>query len=134
MCEIDGACNRHVEMRNTYKILVGRPEGKRPLRRPGQGRVRLCTGLRGSGQGQEAGCCEHALHKWRESLEQLSNYQLLKKNRAPCNLVSSFRLKQENKLATSEWDLRFHGDKCTVWSPYLPPTAVFKFPILLIIN
>jgi hypothetical protein len=23
------------EMRNTYKILVGKPEGKRPLRRPG---------------------------------------------------------------------------------------------------
>lgn len=48
------------------------------------------------------------------------------------NLVSSFRLKHENKLATYEWGLTFHGDKCTVWSPYLPPTAVFKFPILLL--
>jgi hypothetical protein len=28
-----GACNVHGEMRNAYKILVGKPEGKRPLRR-----------------------------------------------------------------------------------------------------
>jgi hypothetical protein len=28
-----GACSKHVRMRNTYKILVGKSEGKRPLRR-----------------------------------------------------------------------------------------------------
>jgi hypothetical protein len=30
----DVACME--EMRNAYKILVGNPEGKRPLRRPGK--------------------------------------------------------------------------------------------------
>jgi hypothetical protein len=28
-----GACSMHGEMRNAYRILVGRPERKRPLRR-----------------------------------------------------------------------------------------------------
>jgi hypothetical protein len=29
-----GACSTNGEKRNTYRILVGNPEGKRPLRRP----------------------------------------------------------------------------------------------------
>jgi hypothetical protein len=29
---MSGACSTHGEMRNTYKILVGRPEGTRSLR------------------------------------------------------------------------------------------------------
>jgi hypothetical protein len=29
-----GACNVHGEMRSSYNILVGKPEGKRPLGRP----------------------------------------------------------------------------------------------------
>jgi hypothetical protein len=29
-----GACSTHGEKRNVYRILVGRPEGKRPLERP----------------------------------------------------------------------------------------------------
>jgi hypothetical protein len=28
------ACNKHGEKRNAYRILVGKPEGKRPLGRP----------------------------------------------------------------------------------------------------
>jgi hypothetical protein len=28
------ACSTNVEMRNAYRILVGKPEGKRPLGRP----------------------------------------------------------------------------------------------------
>jgi hypothetical protein len=32
--EMGGACSTHGDMRNGYKILVGEPEGKRPLRRP----------------------------------------------------------------------------------------------------
>jgi hypothetical protein len=32
--EMGGACNTHVKMRNVYNILVGKPEGKRPLGRP----------------------------------------------------------------------------------------------------
>jgi hypothetical protein len=29
--EMGGACNTNGEKRNTYRILVGKPEGKRPL-------------------------------------------------------------------------------------------------------
>jgi hypothetical protein len=42
------------EIRNTCKILVGKPEGKRTLGRP---RRRLDS--YGSGQGAVVGCCEH---------------------------------------------------------------------------
>jgi hypothetical protein len=31
--EMDGACGAHEEIRNAYKILVGKPEGWRPLGR-----------------------------------------------------------------------------------------------------
>jgi hypothetical protein len=31
--EMGGACSMYGEMRNAYKILVGKPEGKRPLGR-----------------------------------------------------------------------------------------------------
>jgi hypothetical protein len=54
------------EERKVYKVLVGKPEGKRPLGRP---RRRWKDGIRmdlreigldstGSGQGPVAGCCE----------------------------------------------------------------------------
>jgi hypothetical protein len=32
--EISGTCSAHGEIRNAYKILVGKPEGRRPLGRP----------------------------------------------------------------------------------------------------
>jgi hypothetical protein len=32
-----GACNTKGEKRNAYKLLVGEPEGKRPLGRPRRG-------------------------------------------------------------------------------------------------
>jgi hypothetical protein len=28
------ACSTHGELKNTYKILIGKPEGKRPLGKP----------------------------------------------------------------------------------------------------
>jgi hypothetical protein len=31
---MNGACSTKGEKRNVYKILVGKPEGKRPLGRP----------------------------------------------------------------------------------------------------
>jgi hypothetical protein len=31
---MDGACGAHGEVRGAYNILVGRPEGRRPLGRP----------------------------------------------------------------------------------------------------
>jgi hypothetical protein len=58
------------EDRKVYRVLVGNPEGKRPLGRP----MRRWDGIRmdlreigwgcrvdpaGSGQGQVAGCCEY---------------------------------------------------------------------------
>jgi hypothetical protein len=30
----EGACSTNVEKRNAYRILAGKPEGKRPLGRP----------------------------------------------------------------------------------------------------
>jgi hypothetical protein len=63
-----GHVARMGEERKVYKVLVGKPEGKRPLGRP---RRRWEHGIRmdlrlgvcgldstGSGQGQVAGCCE----------------------------------------------------------------------------
>jgi hypothetical protein len=32
--EMGGACSTNGEKRNAYRILVGKPEGKRPLGRP----------------------------------------------------------------------------------------------------
>jgi hypothetical protein len=49
------------EERKVYKVLVGKPEGKRPLGRP---RYRWEDGIRidlreiGSGHGPVVGCCE----------------------------------------------------------------------------
>jgi hypothetical protein len=34
--EMHIACSTHRRMKKTYKILVGKPEGKRPLGRPGR--------------------------------------------------------------------------------------------------
>jgi hypothetical protein len=33
--ELGGECECMGEVRNAYKVLVGKPKGKRPLRRPG---------------------------------------------------------------------------------------------------
>jgi hypothetical protein len=58
------------EERKVYKVLVGKPEGKRPLGRPrrrwedgiGMDLREICLGggldSTGSGQGPVAGCCE----------------------------------------------------------------------------
>jgi hypothetical protein len=32
--EIIGACSMNVGKRNAYRLLMGKPEGRRPLRRP----------------------------------------------------------------------------------------------------
>jgi hypothetical protein len=34
MDEMSRACSTHGEKRNAYRVLVGKPEGKRPLGRP----------------------------------------------------------------------------------------------------
>jgi hypothetical protein len=59
----------HGEIRNAFKILVGKPEGKRPLRRPrhrwedniNMDFWKIVFGLdsSGSGQGLMVGFCEH---------------------------------------------------------------------------
>jgi hypothetical protein len=67
-----GHVARMGEERKVYKVLVGKPEGKRPLGRPRRmwedgirmdvGEIGLGGGCRldctGSGQGPVAGCCE----------------------------------------------------------------------------
>jgi hypothetical protein len=67
--EVRGACGTHGEERKLYKVLVGKPEGKRPLERH---RRRWEDGIKmdlrtiawggadspGSGEGPVAGCCE----------------------------------------------------------------------------
>ena len=62
-----GACSTYGERRGVYRVLMGKPEGKRPLGRPGvDGRIILRWIFRkwkvghgldqaGSGQGQVAG-------------------------------------------------------------------------------
>jgi hypothetical protein len=65
-------CSTNVEKRNAYRILVGKPEGKRPTGRPRRrwvdnmkmdiGEIEwLWYGLdrTGSGWGPVEGCCEH---------------------------------------------------------------------------
>jgi hypothetical protein len=64
-----GHVARMGEKRNAYRILVGKPEGKRPLRRP---RRRWMDGNEPSG----------SIKRW-EVLEWLHNWQLLKKGLAP---------------------------------------------------
>jgi hypothetical protein len=34
LLEVGGTCSTHGEERGVYRVLVGRPEGKRPLGRP----------------------------------------------------------------------------------------------------
>jgi hypothetical protein len=50
-------------MKNTYKILVGKPEGKRPIGRPRRRRenniIMDLKGIFGTGQIPVAGSCEH---------------------------------------------------------------------------
>jgi hypothetical protein len=85
--------------RNAYRILVGKPEGKRPLGRPRRRWVdNIAIDLReigwdgldrsGSGEGPVEDSCEHgdepsgSLKCW-EVPEWLQNWQLLKKGSAP---------------------------------------------------
>jgi hypothetical protein len=39
--EMGRACSTNVENRNAYKILVGKPDGKRPLGRPRRSWVKI---------------------------------------------------------------------------------------------
>jgi hypothetical protein len=40
--EVGGACSTYGERSGVYRVLVGKPEGKRPLERPGvDGRIIL---------------------------------------------------------------------------------------------
>jgi hypothetical protein len=84
------------EKRNAYRILVGKPEGKRPLGRPRskwEDNIRMDLGeigldWCGSGSGPVEGSCEHgneptgSIKGW-EVLAWLHNWRLLKKGSAP---------------------------------------------------
>jgi hypothetical protein len=43
--EIGRECSTHGETRDAYRILVGKPEGKSPLRRPRLGGTIILSGL-----------------------------------------------------------------------------------------
>jgi hypothetical protein len=72
-----GHAARMGETRNAYRILVGKPEGERPLGRPGRRWVdNIKMDLRGIGwDGVDLKC-------W-EVLEWPHNWQLLRKGSAP---------------------------------------------------
>jgi hypothetical protein len=65
---VGGTCGTHGRGEKVYKVLVGKPEGKRPLGRPRRrwedgirmdlGEIGLGGVSTGSGQGPVAGCCE----------------------------------------------------------------------------
>jgi hypothetical protein len=67
-------------MRNAYKILVEKPEGKRPFRRPSRweytGNSVGGFGLDLSGLGYEpvAACCEHTIETWGFIKEEEKNF------------------------------------------------------------
>jgi hypothetical protein len=76
------------EMRNTYKVLVRKPEGKKPLGRPRGGWENIKMNSCGSGYGPVAGSCEHGNEssgsiKCREFLGHLGGF--LKKYSAAWN-------------------------------------------------
>jgi hypothetical protein len=48
---MDRACSTHGEKRNAYRVLVGRPEGKRTLGRPGSREDNIKMDLRETGLG-----------------------------------------------------------------------------------
>ena len=68
---MSGECSTHSVKRNAYTVLVRKPEGKRPLGKPGrrweyesgsekqEGGGGRGVDLYGSGLGQVAGCCVH---------------------------------------------------------------------------
>jgi hypothetical protein len=71
------------EKRNAYRILVAKPEGKRPLGRP---RCRWVDNI--NMDRPVEGSCEHGIEpsgsiKCWEILEGLHNWRLLKKGSAP---------------------------------------------------
>jgi hypothetical protein len=45
--ELGGACNTNVKNRSAYRLLVGKPEGKNPLGRPGHGWITKTNKLHG---------------------------------------------------------------------------------------
>jgi hypothetical protein len=77
------------EKRNAYRVLVGKPEGKRPLGRPRRRWVdNIKMDLREIGWDGVEGSCEHGIEpsgsiKCWGVLEGLHNWMLLKKGSAP---------------------------------------------------
>jgi hypothetical protein len=81
LCE---AQNRHVartdEKRNAYKILVGKPEAKRPLGRPSsrwEGNIRM--NLREIGWKVWSGCIWLRTEQWRGDVNTVMNLQVIQK-------------------------------------------------------
>jgi hypothetical protein len=58
---MSGACSTNVEKRNSYRLLAGKPEGKRPLGRP----IRRWVASIKMDLGETAGGIDSRLCKWR---------------------------------------------------------------------
>jgi hypothetical protein len=104
--ERGGACNTHVDKRNVYRNLLGRPEGKKPLGRPRrrwEDNIKIDVGDIGWDGMDWVDMAEdrdqwrttaNTVHgepsgfiKFREILDCLSDRRLLKKGSAPWRLV-----------------------------------------------
>jgi hypothetical protein len=73
------ACSARKEIRNAYKILVGQPEGKRPLRRPRRRwKDNIETGFREIGLENFACSIRHSMTKTNKA-----KLTLLKKRYTP---------------------------------------------------
>jgi hypothetical protein len=73
--EMGGPCSTNGEKRNAYKLLVGKPEGKRPLRRPRRRRadnIRMDLGEVGWGDVDWIGLARDR-NRWRALVNSVFN-------------------------------------------------------------
>jgi hypothetical protein len=75
---MDRACSTNVETRNAYRILVGKPEGKRPLGRPRRREVdNINTDLREIGwDGMDWIDLDHDMDQWRALVNTVMNIRV----------------------------------------------------------
>jgi hypothetical protein len=73
-----GPCSTNEEKRNAYRLLVGKPEGKRPLGRPKRrwvGNIRMDLGEVGWGDVDWI-CLAQDRNRWRASVNSVLNLRV----------------------------------------------------------
>jgi hypothetical protein len=71
------ACSTKGEKRNMYRLLVGKPEGKRPLGRPRRrwvDKIKMDLGEIGGGDGMDWICLAEDKDKWRALVNSVMNF------------------------------------------------------------